>query len=57
MSNLLRSLCTHSAMAFRHVTLRLQAEDERLQEACKNPQREAFQKLDAGRSSSERVRS
>ncbi|GHO90115.1 hypothetical protein KSF_001630 [Reticulibacter mediterranei] len=52
-----RSLCTRSATAPRHLTLRRQAEYEVLQQARKRQQTDAFQKLYAGRSGIEGVHS
>ncbi len=52
-----RSLCTRSATAPRHLTLRLQAEYEILHQARLRQQSEAFQKLYAGRSGIEGVHS
>lgn len=52
-----RSLCTRSATAPRHLTMRQQAEYEVLQQARLQQQTEAFQKLYAGRSGIEGVHS
>ena len=52
-----RSLCTRSATAPRHLTLRQQAEFEILQQARLRQKDEAFQKLYAGRSGIEGVHS
>jgi transposase len=52
-----RPLCTRSATAPRHLTLRLQAEHEMLQQARLRQRSEAFQTLYAGRSGIEGVHS